>query len=355
MALYIIGYIISYLSGGIFELKKCRLKYATLVLFLLCTILALFAGFRDFKWPDTHVYVHVFNYELTPIGDSSVNNDSLPYSEPFFIYIARVIKTFTTSGRIYILLISIFTISLLDKALKMYCVCPIIGLCVYLSRFYISRNLMQIRAALALAIILFAIKYVQDRNFRRFILVVLIATLIHYSAIIAVPLYWLNKRIIGNKGLFWLIIICFIIIIFLSTLTSSIIVQINAMIGLNNTYVGGYDNYSNGLGLTNPMIYYQIGILYLWSIMPYQQLNIKYYHIIRNAYIYSTVVLILFSPFLVLGARLSTVFATLEIFIIPSLIKYQNSVESKYIYYMGFGILLTLLFIMNLNKAKDFI
>lgn len=52
----------------------------------------------------------------------------------------------------------------LYKDLKKYSIYPLIGLCAYISRFFINRNLSQIRAGLAYLIVIWGIKYIHEKN-----------------------------------------------------------------------------------------------------------------------------------------------------------------------------------------------
>ena len=70
--------------------------------------------------------------------------------------------------------------------------------------------------------------------------------------------------------------------------------------------------------LSNPMIWYQI--LILWLFTYYEQFFAKlskHYYTIRNAYFYSTVLLIVLCQYGILAGRTSTVFATYECMMIP--------------------------------------
>ena len=96
-------------------------------------------------------------------------------------------------------------------------------------------------------------------------------------------------------------------------------------IGVRYTDAGGEKAQLEGLGMRNPMIYFQCFILLFYTFLEKRlaPLN-KYYYIIRNAYLYSTMILICFCTYKVLSARTSSMFATLEFAIIPSLIYMFN-------------------------------
>ena len=51
----------------------------------------------------------------------------------------------------------------------------------------------QVRQAVAISIILYAIKYIKEHNFIKYLLFVLLAASAHYSALLLVPFYFVNK------------------------------------------------------------------------------------------------------------------------------------------------------------------
>lgn len=66
--------------------------------------------------------------------------------------------------------------------------------------FYFSLNAM--RQAMAIAIFLFSVKYIEKRESKKFLLCVLFASSIHLSAIIYIPMYFLLTQRISNRVLF---------------------------------------------------------------------------------------------------------------------------------------------------------
>ena len=83
------------------------------------------------------------------------------------------------------------------------------------------------------------------------------------------------------------------------------------------------------LGLRNPMIYWQIFILFLFLLREKEiSPQTPFYHMFRSGYFYSTLILILFCNYTALSGRTSTLFATFEIFMIP-LIIYSSKGVSK--------------------------
>lgn len=76
-----------------------RSVYYVLILFL-----AVFAGFRNFSWPDTASYVADFIYDTPSLKDFTVDSyrlADLQYSERGFYLFSSCIKTLTSNVHFY--------------------------------------------------------------------------------------------------------------------------------------------------------------------------------------------------------------------------------------------------------------
>lgn len=69
---------------------------------------------------------------------------------------------------------------------------------------YYTQSFSALRQYLAIVILLYGFKYVERRKLVKFIVVVCIASFIHKSALVFLPVYWLPK--IKAKGLYWPVI-----------------------------------------------------------------------------------------------------------------------------------------------------
>ena len=154
-------------------------------------------------------------------------------------------------------------------------------------------------------------------------------------ALIAVPLYFLYKLPLNKK------------IVIISIVSAFVLSQTFA--GAISGYVDSYSKdlsylvYTRGeykeaaLGVANPMIYFQLAILLYFT---FKEEAIKrltpHYKLLQMAYLYSTLTLILFSNYTALSSRTSTMFATVEMFMLPFI---GQSVSKRYrvIYYFVLG------------------
>lgn len=75
---------------------------------------------------------------------------------------------------------------------------------------YYFGNIFFVRSTLATALVFYSIKYIIERKKIKYIILIFIATSIHYSAIIFLPAYWIFRKKLKLKTyiILWIIIIC---------------------------------------------------------------------------------------------------------------------------------------------------
>jgi len=162
---------------------------------------------------------------LRPIG---LDRDSINYAKLIqstvdanFLYIEPafwIIKGFNDIfffGNIhtFFLIFATLGVSIKFLAIKRLSKVHLLSLIVYLSLYFILHEMTQIRAGVAAGLFLLSIPDIYDRNFRKFIIKSLLAFSFHYSAIVMLPLYFLNPKKL-NIIYFLLPIVGFILAIF---------------------------------------------------------------------------------------------------------------------------------------------
>jgi hypothetical protein len=335
-------YVAFYLFALYAESLQPRIKRYWLM--AICLVLAFLAGNRDISWADTEVYVMSFLDYTPTLSDLTQYSQPFGYAEMGFYYIGVVVKTFTSNVAIYFLVVALLSFFFLYKAFDKYCLYPIFGVCAYVSRFYLNRNFVQIRAGLSYAIILMAVQYITKRDWKRFFAWVFVAYLFHHSAIIAVPLYFLCMLDIKKRHIVMGLGMAFVIAAFFSNVVRSMVAD-NASDLSVDTYVT--EDYQRDWGLANPLIYFQTFLLLVYTFTENRmRLTTSHYLTIRNAYFYSTLILITLSCYTTLSGRVSSQFATLEMVIIPS-IAYSFLKRDRWIAYLGMGAALTAIFYLN--------
>lgn len=321
----------------------------------LMVALCLIAGLRELCFPDTYIYVQAFMNISPDIFDLDyisygVNKLRLGYGDVGFVFISKLIKMVSDDWTFYLCVVGSLTFLFLYRFISSYNLYPFIGLFVYISRFMIFRNMAQIRAALALSIVLFAIRYTYKRDLLKFLLIVFAASSIHISVLVVIPFYWLGIYRFSTGKIAAFIAGAFAFAVLCQSFLTSFLQNITAASEIGTSYAGGTSEHTIGRGIYNPMIYYQVVLLLLYSCLkPRLDSSVKYYNTIKNAYLYSTILLIALSPFLIVSGRLSTIFATLEICILPAFIKATNYKYREYTI-IAIGLLSVAFFYQNIHK-----
>ena len=339
-------FLIFYFVAVAYEQRNNRYKYT--VLGLACVTLAVIAGFREaWSWADAPVYMYSF-IQSPNIFNFSFSDQIIGYSEKGFYLLGVIVRTFTDDYHIFFLVVSLISFYYLYKNLKSYSIFPLIGLFAYISRFYYGRHFIQIRAGLSYLILMLSVKYIVEKDWKRYFFIVIIASLFHRSALVGIPLYFICNWINVKK---WHILvglaISFIIGIWGQGLMHAFVEDNASDLNIiRYSEAGGEDRQLTGLGIRNPMIYFQCFLLLSYTFLEEKlaPLN-KYYYVIRTAYLYSTMILICFCTYKVLSARTSSMYATLEFAIIPSLIYLFNKRNRQFAIFAT-GLILTAIFYM---------
>jgi hypothetical protein len=346
--LFILFYIFAVLvcQSKIDEKKR---KYLLLSLIL---VVAILVGFRDpFLWSDSGGYVVSFDQFTNTLSSFSFNDRPAGYTEMGFYLLSSIIKSFTDNSTIYLLIISILTCLFLYKFADQYCMFPLIGFCVYMGRFLPGRNMIQIRAALAIAIIICGTGYITKQKMWKFLLVILLAYTLHHSSIIILPVYFMNKLNIKKSYIVIGLIVAFVLAGFYGGTIKHWVSTSDFINDMASSYVreGSDKAWSNNL--SNPIIYYQCAILLTFTFYEKRLSKLtSHYFTIRNAYFYSTLLLIILCQYGVIAGRTSTIFATYEMMMVPMFIMLFHK-NGRIIPYLGIGLVSATFFYYNYKPA----
>ena len=321
-----------------FAKKSDRIAY----IYLIGIFLLLFAGFRGSSGTDSLNYINFFNDSTDTIWNWRDLNRR--YSEIGFYYLSVILKSVTYDINFYFLFISFISMLPLLKSLSALSIYPILGFIVYFARFFPLRNMNQIRAALAIAIVMYAIKFLAENKPKKYILLTLLAMTFHYSMIIALFFGFIYKLKISFRLAVFLLLASAVVGINAKAIVPILLAfRATSTVGLGL----GYLTYEN-LGINNPVIYYQILLCLPFFYFEKRLSSIqKGYYIIRNAYLFSTMILLLTANMGVIGGRLATLFATCEIFIVPALV---FTIRPRLVGYVAMVLLLSVIFYFNFDK-----
>lgn len=162
--------------------------------------LALIAGLKGRNVSvDDHVFLDFYKnalplYMLVLQPKAFFLADSV---EPSFLLISSLLKfifPFDTGYAILIFLFALAAVGLKLKAIHDYSEFAFFSLFIYVCDYFLLHEIVQVRAGLAAGIAMMSFRYIISRDFGKFALVILLATMFHYSAIIFFPFYFLNTK-----------------------------------------------------------------------------------------------------------------------------------------------------------------
>jgi hypothetical protein len=279
-------------------------KYKLCAFIFINVILVCFAAFRGEDFTDYKNYIMYFERN----GDIFV--------EPAFILISAVIHLFSYNVIFLFVIFAILGVSLKFLAIKELTQLWLLSIVIYISYFYILHELVQIRAGVATGFLLLCIKPIYDRNFKRFMFLAFLAITFHYSAILIIPLYFLNKNP-SKKWLLFSVPLAYLIyflgvnlIVFLPV--TGIQEKIELYKQLNEELQEETINVFNLLFLARVAIFYFI----IWK---YELINShnKYTPVLLKIYGISLMSLLLFAQMPVVAFRLNEFFGIVEIILVP--------------------------------------
>ena len=322
------------------SLLSTKLKWQDRFLMMVLCIFTILIGTRN-GWPDQGVYEIAFNEAPLP-WEINWFGEIYGYAEHGYLLLASIVKLIYNNVTFYFLAMGGLSMFLLYNGLKMYCAIPLLGLCDYVGRFLLNRDFQQMRSSLAILLLILAIKLIRDRKLVAYLLVVLLAYQFHHLSLIGIPLYFLYKVRIGPISIIFSLVMAMLLSQLIAGSISDIVDDYSQDLNYD-TYV--QDEYvEQALGLRNPMIYFQIAILMVYTFMePILASKDKFYHLMRWAYFYSTLILIFFCNYTALSGRTSTVFATCEMFMLPSIAMGLGK-EKRFGFYVVVGVILVYFF-----------
>lgn len=195
-----------------------------LLLYFFACILILIAGFRPLEYfNDTDNYLIMIH-----------TYDSIWQSEPTFWIINKFNQLLLGGNdQIFFLLYAILGVSIKVYAINRISRFPLISLYLYVCLYFLLLEMTQIRIGVAAAIFLLAIPDITNKDFKNYLIKTIIAISFHYTAIIMLPLYFINTKKI-NKKIFFCIPLIGIIFALNPNITVSIL---NILASFFPTYI----------------------------------------------------------------------------------------------------------------------
>ncbi|MEY8446052.1 EpsG family protein [Enterococcus ratti] len=338
MEIYLLFFLLLLVSSFFELLKKKPYFFWGAVICLI-----LFAGLRYKTGYDFDSYSRIYD-SVTSLG--SIFSKNIP-AEPGFLFLNYLFKSLGFDFSTFVLFFSMISMLLLANFTFCFSKFPSFILLYYYSRFFLVRDMGQIRSAFVAIICLYALPYIQKREFFKVCMISIFASLFHVVGIFLIPAY-LFSLLIGELNLKKVIAT-----VSLSAIVGIIFFNPQLFLWMIPSRYAGYfaGNYVNGKWIFNPVFVMQLMILVV-SVILLQNENEKYKKMMNTIlqwYLISTCLLILFGPLATVGGRISTIFATSEILVVPYLFSrlFKHKALSVSLFYLFCFCIFVLIFIIS--------
>ena len=216
-------------------------KYNNLFIAIALISLIVVSGFRYNVGTDYYQYAEIYTVFAPDVVISEAE-------EPGFMALCKFLTNYSMDPQLMFLVTSIITNVLIVFTIKKYSTKFELSMFLYITTFVYYSTMNGLRQWIASAIIFSGYKYLLNRDFKKYIIFILIASTMHSSALIMIPVYFVvNNKTFSKKNL--MIVIGFV----LATLFYSQFTDILFSI-IGNTSYGHYEEVmgAGGNGV-NPM------------------------------------------------------------------------------------------------------
>lgn len=308
--------------GFIFQLFNKRIFF-----FLFAIILALMGFFRYGIGIDYFAYEFLYSRLQTNfIDEIRLGMDN---QEVGFRAIGSFLKGIGFSYQSYLIVVMGLNMIFMYKICKKYSLNPTLSLLLFFCFYYLTWTFSGIRQGIVIAVgIYFLLKYIEDKKVIKLILVSILLSLIHFSALILIFYYFLSK--VDFKKSTWVILTVLSIIVSFLPL-SSIINGLTFLPFYSSFYT--YIDSSSGINILDfksiTRILFLIIVFIFYDYYTSQnEMNKK----IMNLYIISMIFYFLFQFSELAAARLSIYGRFLDIIIFANILYLYKESMNKLIY-----------------------
>lgn len=322
MYLYILFNIL--LVGSFLEVfDSKRQKVAQIIYYLVFSILFLLSFLRWERGTDWSGYYDYF----TQIYDLDFSSNF----ENGFILLNYWVHTLSGSYTVLLLVMAVIQYFFISKAIRYLSVYPVVSLLCYFS--VTKGGIFFVRQYIALAILMFAVRFVIERKVYRFLLMVAVACMIHRTAVLFIPVYFLFNREIKIRYYIIILLILIPVAMYVSRIFDSMSTGlVNSIIEnkINNYINKSADGETYGIELSKSAILIRgvvkrgfILLLY-FLFMRRELAEDRVMRGIFNIYFFGTCLYILLTPLSEQLSRVCLYFDIFDIFLFPLLLGRQK-------------------------------
>lgn len=242
-----------------------------LVAFLLLSSLILFSGLRDYSiGTDTRNYVFMFNrLELLDMGNVGI------FKESGFVIIQWIAKLINNDYHIVMILIASIIIIVTLKCIGNYSDHPVFTFFLYIALGFYTSHFNIARQSIAVAIFLYSIKYIFERNLAKYLIFIAAGFLFHKSIVLCLPCYWFANKMLNLRSMF----IVFIVVLGCSFVLDAFVEFTS--INIDHRYQGFAEERDSSGGVVQNLFYVFV-LFYIYFMKVIFKIVDAYYNIFLN-------------------------------------------------------------------------
>jgi len=219
-------------------------KTTTVFLLITFLVLLLISGFRGGFTSDYKNYSNLFHY-FNSFSWSEFFNQSF-YEEPGFIVLNKIIGSITNNEVYFFLITSFIILALFFREFRRDSMHIWISILLFINigAFYTSFNIL--RQIIAVSIIFAGSRYLYNRQFIKYVIIIFIASLFHQTSWLILPFYFLLNLKFNIKNAILTITLSLFTILFLDSLIDIIL-----------RFISKYSGYAygmTGLNITSAVV-----------------------------------------------------------------------------------------------------
>lgn len=295
-------------------LTNHKYKYlSSMYLIAIGSILFLLAAFRDGIGYDFENYRKIFNL---------ITIDKVPQSSSNVEWGFYILNIISYSFSIVIFISALIAIPMKIKLILEYSEDGLLSLIMYYTSVFIMFDMGVIRQGIAIMFILLSVKYIINRDFKKFLVVILCGSLFHITILLTIPLYFLNYIDFDRKVIYGA---SFVALIFSMFKVTTIIFKILAKLPLGTiAYKLNYYLNSNQSNLTMSLIKRIIFLVIFVEFFKRKNIKDKKALTFLNGYFLSILIMGLFSSVDIIGGRGSMGLYFMQVFLFAIMMKRIN-------------------------------
>jgi len=298
-----------------------------------------FAGLRTLS-PDIDAYEAMFK----EVESGNLDSWMIQFTEPGYVFLLRLLSI--SSFQISLLVIAAIGVLFKINFFLKYSPFVFLSLIIYFSTDFMMKEMGQIRHGIGMGIIFYAYDCLINEKKKKFLLVVVLATLFHFSAICVLPLYFIYNL---KKTIFFYFGAIFLMIPFVAFDIKGVIFKLMSFLPIESfsskaeLYSGS--DFANKVGFSSTFFL----LIIMFCILLFLKYKTTYkpeiINVFVNIYFLGLIYFMAFNSISEFSIRTNVYFRMLDIVILPILIYNFR--------YRIVGLLLLILILLNTFKTLN--